>query len=251
MVQVEPPLYDDVTEVRPSSTDDVLRPLEGEGALGSKRKRRNGQFAAWMRWLHIYLSMFSFTALLFFSVTGITLNHPDWFYGDVHKVVELQGKMDVAWLNLDIPQSGVADDSGEEQSDFSRQVAKLEIVEYLRNTHGIRGAVSELSADEYQCVVIFKGPGYGADAFIDRESGEYDLTVARQGVVAVMNDLHKGRDSGSAWSWVIDISALAMTLVSATGLVLLLYLKRRRVPGLLTFVLGTVVLVIVYLVWVP
>ena len=30
-----------------------------------------------MRWLHIYLSMFGLAAVLFFSVTGITLNHPN------------------------------------------------------------------------------------------------------------------------------------------------------------------------------
>ena len=33
-----------------------------------------------MRWLHVYLSMISLAVVLFFSVTGITLNHPDWFF---------------------------------------------------------------------------------------------------------------------------------------------------------------------------
>ena len=31
------------------------------------------------RWLHIYLSMVSFAILFFFAVTGITLNHAEWF----------------------------------------------------------------------------------------------------------------------------------------------------------------------------
>jgi hypothetical protein len=30
------------------------------------------------RWLHIYLSMISFVIILFFAVTGLTLNHADW-----------------------------------------------------------------------------------------------------------------------------------------------------------------------------
>ena len=38
-----------------------------------------------MRWLHIYLSMFSLAVVLFFSVTGITLNHPDWFFGGAER----------------------------------------------------------------------------------------------------------------------------------------------------------------------
>ena len=31
------------------------------------------------RWLHIYGSMASLALVLFFAVTGITLNHQDWF----------------------------------------------------------------------------------------------------------------------------------------------------------------------------
>ena len=50
----------------------------------------------------------------------------------------------------------------------------------------------------------FKGPGYAADAFIDRESGHYKLTPIDHGFIAVINDLHKGRDTGPVWSVVID-----------------------------------------------
>ncbi len=31
------------------------------------------------RWLHIYLLMASFGVLFFFAVTGLTLNHAEWF----------------------------------------------------------------------------------------------------------------------------------------------------------------------------
>ena len=30
---------------------------------------------SWLRWLHIYISMFTLLVVLFFAVTGITLNH--------------------------------------------------------------------------------------------------------------------------------------------------------------------------------
>jgi hypothetical protein len=45
-----------------------------------------------MRWLHIYLSMFGLAAVLFFSVTGLTLNHPDWF-GEPERRVSARGQM--------------------------------------------------------------------------------------------------------------------------------------------------------------
>jgi hypothetical protein len=185
-----------------------------------------------MRWVHIYLSMFGLAAVLFFSVTGLTLNHPDWFGGKERRV-SAQGRLDYKWLNLDVPAASPSDDGDE-----SRHVAKLEVVEYLRKTHGIRGAVAEFRADDRECTVTFKGPGYAADAFIDRATGRYELTQTFHGVVAIINDLHKGRDTGRAWSLVIDASAVLMTVISLTGLVLLFYLKRRRIPGLVVVVVG-------------
>ena len=77
------------------------------------------------------------------------------------------------------------------------QVAKLEVVEHLRKTHAMRGALAEFRVDDSECSVSFKGPAYSADAFIDRESGHYTLTELDHGLIALMNDLHKGRDTGS------------------------------------------------------
>src|SRR5690606_24555320 len=91
---------------------------------------------------------------------------------------------------------------------------------------------------------IFKGPGYAADATIDRESGSYQMTESLHGAVAVMNDLHKGRDSGKVWSAVIDITALLTIFVSLTGVVLVLYIRRKRNSGVITAVAGTIVLLV-------
>jgi hypothetical protein len=212
----------------------------------SLRRKLNLRLAALMRWTHIYLSMFSLAALLFFSVTGVTLNHPDWFFGEAERSAQAQGQVNVKWLNLEVPRA----DSGDE-ADASRRVAKLEVVEHLRNTHGIRGALVEFRTDERECMVTFKGPGYSADAFIDRATGHYDLSESAHGFIAVVNDLHKGRDTGKAWSVLIDLSAVLMTLVSLTGLILLFYIKRRRLSGLATALVGTVVVVLVFWLWVP
>ena len=58
------------------------------GRPRSPRRAAGLRFAAFARWLHIYLSMFGLAAVLFFSVTGLTLNHPDWFFGNVEHVTE-------------------------------------------------------------------------------------------------------------------------------------------------------------------
>jgi hypothetical protein len=195
--------------------------------------RRQG--AALARWLHIYLSMASFGILFFFAVTGITLNHADWFYGDTPQPVQSKGRVERAWVK-----------AGDAAS-----VAKLEIVEHLRSRHRIHGALAEFRIEDAQCAVSFRGPGYNAEAFISRETGEYELSETRMGWVAVLNDLHKGRDSGRAWSWVIDLSAGLMVLVSLTGLVLLLFLRRRRASGLWLAAAGALVAWLIYYLLVP
>ena len=186
------------------------------------------------RWLHIYGSMISFAIVFFFSITGITLNHPDYFAGEL-KTTQEKGKLDSNWV----------------VSKDTTKIAKLEIVEWLRTHHNIKAAVSEFRIDESQCTVSFKGPGYAADAFINRDIGSYDLTLLRAGVVGIMNDLHKGRDTGSKWSWVIDIAAVLMVLVSLTGMILILYIKRKKWSGLLMALIGIVLLWLLYKMFIP
>jgi uncharacterized protein len=203
-------------------------------------------------WLHIYISMFGLAAVLFFSVTGITLNHPDWFFGGAERREESEGQVDVKWLHVGTPTmpAGDGSDSGGEP-DRSKEVAKLEVVEHLRKTHTVRGALADFRVDENECTVSFKGPGYAADAFIDRESGHYNLTQTSHGLVAVLNDLHKGRDTGPVWSVVVDVSAVVLTIISLTGLVLIFFLKLRRGPGLVVSLVGAAVVVVICLLWVP
>jgi hypothetical protein len=195
-----------------------------------------------MRWLHIYLSMFGLAIVLFFSVTGLTLNHPTWFFGQTERRVQTNGRLKLKWLHLN---------TRENQSDRSANVAKLEVVEYLRKAHRLRGALTEFRVDEHECLVSFKGPAYSADAFVDRDSGHYQVTQSSHGLIAVVNDLHKGRDAGPAWSLLIDMSAVLMTLISLTGLILLCYLKLRRKTGLVVILAGTAVVVGLYLLGVP
>jgi hypothetical protein len=137
------------------------------------------------------------------------------------------------------------------EPDLSRQVARLEVVEHLRKEHGVGGALAEFRVDENECMVTFKGPGYAADAVIDRASGRYTLAQSHHGFLAVINDLHKGRDTGPVWSVLIDVSAVLLIVISLTGLILLFYLKLRRGPGLVLALLGTAAVAAIYLLVVP
>jgi hypothetical protein len=191
-------------------------------------KRRTAQ---WSRWLHTYLSMVSFTILLFFAATGLTLNHQSLFTG-VPQPKRFAGSLDPAWLK-------------------APAAHKNEIVTTLRSRHGIKADLSDFRVDDDQVQVSFKGPGYSADGFADRRLAKYELNENRLGLVAIINDLHKGRDTGKVWSGVIDISAILMVLVSLSGLILIFFLQKKLRSGLIALAIGTVLCYVVYQVWVP
>ncbi len=210
------------------------RPKSTAGLTDKPKQVWRKRTAAWSRWLHLYLSMLSFLVVLFFAVTGITLNHADWFDG---QQVERKatGTLPATWVNT--PDTAA--------------IKKLQVVELLRHNYRVQGYVSDFRVEDDQCAVSFKGPGYSADAFINRHNGTFELTEQRLGLVAVLNDLHKGRDSGAGWSWVIDVSAGFLTLVSLSGLVMLFFLKNKRMNGFLVALLGGVICYLLYALLVP
>ncbi len=192
-------------------------------------KRRLASVA---RFLHIYLSMFSFAVLLFFAVTGLTLNHAE-FFSAAPRTARLQGTIDPAVFK-----------------NSKDAAVKDAVAAHFRAAHHITSALSEFRLEESQCQLTFKGPGYVADVEIDRATGKYTATETRLGAVAILNDLHKGRDSGQTWSAIVDGSAILMTLVSATGLILVFFLHKRRVSGLIAIAIGALVCYFVYAIWV-
>lgn len=181
---------------------------------------------SWLRWLHIYTSLFSLLVVLFFAVTGITLNHPEMVFGTAESKTEVKGTLPADWKK-------------------GQEVDWFKVTEYLRKTHGVRGGVDDPRADESEGSLTFKAPGYAADCFFKQSTGEYTMTIVSHGIVAVMNDFHRGHDAGRAWAWVIDISGVLLTLVSLTGIGLLFYLKKVRTPALLTMVVGGVIVFVI------
>jgi uncharacterized protein len=178
--------------------------------------------------------MVSFAVVFFFAATGITLNHAEWFSRQV-QTIHYRGIVPASLLH----------ESTDQHPD------KLGMVELLRNRHKIHGSVSDFRVEDSQISISFKGPGYAADAFIDATNGSYDLAETRSGFVAILNDLHKGRDTGSVWSIVIDVSAALLVLVSLTGLILIWFVYKRRTSGLILAAASGVLCWLVYRAFVP
>jgi uncharacterized protein len=176
-----------------------------------------------LRWLHIYTSMISLLVVLFFAATGVTLNHPDWLAGE--RTDEVTGTLPATWKT-------------------AKGIDWLVVAEHLRTANGVHGTVADRREDDREGSLTFRAPGYSADAFIDVRDGSYKLTTSYQGAVGVLNDLHRGRDAGGAWAWLIDVSGIFLVFLSLTGLGLLFYLKKLRIKGLLVMTAGAGVVIL-------
>ncbi|MEQ1701451.1 MAG: PepSY-associated TM helix domain-containing protein [Ilumatobacteraceae bacterium] len=197
----------------------------GRRAGASSGRRRSATTNRWMRWLHVYTSMISLLVVLFFGITGLTLNHPQWTLGDAAERTTYTGTLPA--------------DFDPTSNDYL-----LSVSEYLRDQHDVGGTISEFGVSGTDGTLSYKAAGYAADAFFDTATGEYELVIEQQGFVGVMNDLHKGRDTTSSWKWVIDASAILLVVVSLTGLGIQLFQRKRRTRALLIAGVATVVTVV-------
>jgi len=186
-------------------------PSPSGGQKGPKR---------WTRWLHVYTSMIALLVVLFFGVTGVTLNHPEWTFGLEPTVSTFDGALPDGWVT----------EEGE--------VEFLVVSEYVRDAHHVGGEITDFGNDSTSGQIAYAGPGYNANLLFSMSDGAYELTVEEQGVIAVLNDLHKGRDTASPWSWVIDVSGALLVVISLTGLLIQLFMRKRRASAMIAVGLG-------------
>lgn len=165
--------------------------------------------------------MTSLLLVLFFSITGITLNHPSWTFGQSPVTTTSTGFLP-------------------EQAVRSGQVDFLAVSEYLRSQRNVSGEVTDYSAQNGEASISYRGPGYAADVSIRVAERSFTLTTQKSGVVAMINDLHKGRHTSTLWKWVIDVTAGLLVLMSLTGIVLQLTIRRTRRSALVLIAVGTV-----------
>lgn len=163
----------------------------------------------------MYTSMIALVVVLFFAATGLSMNHPEWTFGTDTTTETIEG-------TFPFPTTMLADDGVATSVDY------LSISEYLRSNHDVSGTVDSFGATNGRATILYRNPGYSADVGVDLDAGTFDLTVTQEGWVSVMNDMHKGQDTGDAWRWVIDVTAVFLVVISLTGLIMQFFLKKRR-----------------------
>ena len=170
------------------------------------------QFHNW-HWMSAALSMIG---MLLFAATGITLNHA----GSIGATPVTRDYK----AQLSAPAKAALARTHAEDAALPAAVA-IEIDDRIGLNPGDKPG--EWSDDEVY--VAMPRPGGDAWVSIDRASGAVTGETTDRGWVSWANDLHKGRNTGSAWSWFIDIFAGACVLFTLTGL-LLLYMHAKPRP---------------------
>lgn len=180
---------------------------------GSRKAFWTKQFYLW----HWVSSALSLGGMLFFAITGITLNHAGQI-GAKPQVSEKQLVLPPEVLK--VLQSGPKKDT--------RQTLPPEVVVWVDKTWNVSigERLAQWSADEVH--VDLPRPGGDAWLNIDRESGEATYEITSRGFISYLNDLHKGRHTGFAWFVFLDVFSVACIVFCLTGLALLWVHARRR-----------------------
>jgi hypothetical protein len=154
--------------------------------------------------------------MLLFAVTGITLNHAASIAADP-TVVERAAVLPPPLVRRLAPLPQATD------APLPRDVAAAVAARVGLDPAGRAGEWSD--AEVY---VALPRPGGDAWVSIDRGSGAIKAETTDRGWISYLNDLHKGRNAGTAWFWFIDVFAGACIVFTLTGLLLLQLHARHR-----------------------
>ena len=187
-------------------------------ARGNRPKKRKVN-AFWLKQLHTWhwvSAAVSLAGMLLFAITGLTLNHAAAISAKP-VVVDTQGHLPASMLDQ---LRAVNDSTAPLPADVAKAVAAAVPVNPA-------GYPADWSSDD-EVYVAMPGPGRDAWVAIDRASGDITAEVTDRGWISYLNDLHKGRNTGSVWFWFIDLFAVACVVFTITGLLLLQLHARHR-----------------------
>ena len=185
----------------------------------AKAKRKAQRRAALMRQMvkwHWISAAICLVGMLLFAITGITLNHAGAIEAKPN-TVEAEGQLPAELLS-------VAKAAQAEQGALPDPIRA-----WLAKEMGVKApkaaAIEWTDAEAYISL-----PRPGGDGWVTFDAGDGAVVheSTSRGPVAYLNDLHKGRNTGTAWSLFLDIFAIGCVVFCITGLVLLQLHSRAR-----------------------
>jgi hypothetical protein len=162
---------------------------------------------------HWISSAVALLGLLFFAITGITLNHAESFESS---------QQQYSTVSHDMPSSLVTSlqeavrEYGEGEGEATEPLRA-----WIREAFAVEtaGRTGNWKADQID--FSLERPGGDSWLKLDLVRGVAEYHVSDAGWMAYFNDLHKGRHTGTAWAWFIDLIAGACVIFAVTGFVIL------------------------------
>jgi hypothetical protein len=180
----------------------------GAGLMNPAVKKTSRFWLGSLREWHWISSAICLVGMLLFSVTGITLNH----------AAQIKAKPEIVTLEAEVPAEIIKAIiiPAEEKAMLPES-----LIHWLAEAQDI--SVGDQLAEWNEDEIYLSLPRPGGDAWvsIDLASGALVYEVTDRGWISYFNDLHKGRNTGVAWSWFIDVFAAFCIIFCITGLLLL------------------------------
>ncbi len=147
--------------------------------------------------------------MLLFTITGITLNH----------AADISATPQILKQQSSLPPPMLRALAG--QKSEGKFPLPAGVSAWLSDRFAVKdmAGIAEWSEPE----IYVSLPRAGGDAWIsiDRATGIAKFEKTDRGWIAYLNDLHKGRNTGSGWQIFIDVLGAACLIFTFTGLVLL------------------------------
>ena len=179
----------------------------------------NSRRAYWLKTLHEWhwvSSALCLLGMLLFAITGFTLNH----------AADIEAKPRITQAEQAVP-APVLDALRQAQQALPagdgtrRSAVPPELAQWLQSTWQVSSSSRQAEWQDGEVFVSLPRPGGDAWARVDLEAGEAEFELTDRGWISYLNDLHKGRNTGKAWSWFIDIFAAACLVFCLTGFFIL------------------------------
>ena len=170
-----------------------------------------------MRLAHWVIGAFVLTTLTFFAATGFMLNHGKWNEQEPQQFEQEYTLPE----ELSLPE--LSDDPN---APVPALAPALTAWLAARSPHPLAAYHMKIEAPEI--LLEYEGPGSEASLTIDSEARTVTYHEQKNGIVSLLNNLHKGRHAPAFWRLFMDAFAILTLVVALSGLALLVYYRKQR-----------------------
>jgi hypothetical protein len=185
---------------------------------------RRGTFLKWLRKMHSWVGLWGALLGLMFGLTGIFQNHRA-----ILKIGTPAPQVSNMQMTLPDPAPRTPAEMGawlQRELNLSKPVERVQREPAKPVAWGDK---SVMQPEHWQ--LSFRAPQYVVQAEYWAGAGQVSVRRIQPGLLATLQNLHRGNGVGAGWVLLADTLAGGMILLSITGVLLWTGLNRRRTVG--------------------